>query len=148
MCKSRSFLATKKKNFEYHFSAYVRLHRKIDLGRPTFAHWKALFMVGSCGPLQLPLHYICILKGNIKQKSISIYINIKVSNIDVINVNIKSISNQKFYLFSAIRHISSFLQNKMCNVLILLCFLWELKWTATLLIDTDENFQFSYVMGK
>ncbi len=38
-----------------------------------------------------------------------------------------SILNQKCYLFSAIRYISSFLQNKMYNVLILLCFLCELK---------------------
>ncbi len=42
---------------------YVHLHRKVNLGRPTFTHCKALSMVGSGGSSRLPLHYICILKG-------------------------------------------------------------------------------------
>ncbi len=46
MRESRSFSA-KKKYSDYHFSAYVCLHRKVDLGKPIFAHWKALSMVGS-----------------------------------------------------------------------------------------------------
>ncbi len=52
--------------------------------------------------------------------------------------SILSVSNQKFSLFSAIRYISSFLQNKMYNVLILLCFFCELKWIATLLTDVNK----------
>ncbi len=45
----------------------------------------------------------------------------------VISISSILVSNQTFYLSSAIRYISSFLQNKMFNVLILFCFLYELK---------------------
>ncbi len=54
----------------------------------------------------------------------------------VISISSISISNQKLYLFSGIRYITLFLQNKMDNVLILLCFLCE--WIAILPIDVDE----------
>ncbi len=59
---------------------------------------------------------------NIKQKSISIYISISE-----LVISILSISNQKFYLLSAIREISLFLQYKIYNILIFLCLVCELN---------------------
>ncbi len=57
---------------------YVCLHRNVDLGRPNFAHWKALSMVGS-GSSQLPLYYICILKGMSTDLSVDMSLIVSVS---------------------------------------------------------------------
>ncbi len=61
-----------------HGSSYVR--RKLIYYRPGKCHVRAVqHMHGTV---------MCTRVRNIKQKLISIYINIKVGNIDVININI------------------------------------------------------------
>ncbi len=70
--------------------------------------------------------YLPEVVSEISSKNRYRYISISKLVISILSISI-SISNKKFYLFSANRLISSFLQNKMYNVLIFLYFLCELK---------------------